>query len=106
MKDASEGRGSALTARQRKRLRGLAHALKPVVHVGEAGLSEAVVKATDAALEAHELIKVRLHDPEDKKAAAAELAEGSGAALCGLVGHTVILYRAHPDEPTIRLPKR
>ena len=91
---------------QRKHLRGLAHSLKPVVQVGASGVTESVLRQVDEALGDHELIKVRLHDPEDKKAAATELAEGSGAALCGLVGHTVILYRAHPDEPTIRLPKR
>ena len=91
---------------QRKHLRGLAHSLKPVVQVGASGVTESVLRQVDEALGDHELIKVRLHEPEDKKTAAAELAEGTGAALCGLVGHTVILYRAHPEEPTIRLPRR
>lgn len=90
----------------RKHLRGLAHGLKPVVQVGHAGLSEAVIDAVDTALLDHELIKVRLHEPEDKKGLARELAEQTGSELCGLVGHTVILYRAHPDEPTIVLPQR
>ena len=80
--------------------------MKPVVMVSDAGLKESVRAEFESSLEHHELIKVRLHDPEDKKAAAAELAAASGAALCGLVGHTVILYRAHPEEPVIRLPKR
>ena len=91
---------------QRKHLRGLAHSLKPVVHVGGGGLSEAVVRQVDEALGDHELIKVRLQEPEDKKAMATELAERTGSALCGLVGHTVILYRPDPEEPAIRLPKR
>jgi len=86
-----------LTGQQRRALRGRAHALKPVVHVGEAGLSEAVVAATDAALTTHELVKVRLHQPDDKKASASALAEATGAALCGLVGHTVILFRPRPE---------
>ena len=47
----------------------------------------------------------RLHEPDDKKALAAELAELAGAQLCGLVGHTVILYRRHPETPRIRLPE-
>lgn len=93
-----------LNGRQRKALRGLAHNLEPVVQVGQGGISDGVVRAIDAALLAHELIKVRLHQPEDKKAAAQELADRAGAALCGLVGHTVILYRPHPEEPRIRLP--
>ena len=90
-----------LTGTQRKSLRGLAHRLEPVVLVGQAGVTEAVVRAVGEALLTHELIKVRLHDPEDKRAAAQEIAEGTGAALCGLVGHTVILYRPHPSRPKI-----
>ncbi|MBW2241527.1 MAG: ribosome assembly RNA-binding protein YhbY [Deltaproteobacteria bacterium] len=96
---------TALGGAQRKWLRGQAHALRPIVQVGGSGLSQAVLSAVDQALLAHELIKVRLVQPEDKKAAAQELAERSGAELCGLVGHTVILYRPHPEEPKLELPK-
>lgn len=88
----------------RRHLRSLAHPLKPVVFVGEGGISEAVVAALDDALEQHELVKVRLRQPSDKKAAAARLAEATGAALCGVVGHTVVLYRPHPEKPRIELP--
>lgn len=93
----------SLTPKQRKRLRGLAHGLNPLVHVGHEGVSNGVVAATDQALLDHELIKVRLHEPEDKKGHAEALAARCHAALCGLVGHTVILYKAHPDKPTIKL---
>jgi RNA-binding protein len=96
----------SLQAFQRKYLRSLAHPRKPVVQVGEDGVSDAVVRAVDAALLDHELVKVRLREPEDKKASARELAQRSGAELCGLVGHTVILYRPHPETPTIELPAR
>jgi len=92
-----------LTSRQRAFLRGTAHVLEPVVHVGQAGVSDAVLRSVDEALTAHELIKVRLHEPDDKKADAAALAAGTGAELCGLVGHTVILYRPDPDDPKIVL---
>ena len=95
-----------LASYQRKALRGLANPLRPIVHVGEAGVSEAVLRALDAALLAHELVKVRLLAPEDKKATARAIADKSGAALCGLVGHTVILYRPHPENPRIELPER
>ena len=91
----------ALTSRQRKWLRGQAHALRPVVLVGQAGVTDAVVQSVDAALTARELIKVRLHEPEDKHADADALASRTGAACCGLVGHTVILYRPHPEKPVI-----
>ena len=95
-----------LDSTQRRHLRSLAHSLKPIVFVGEAGISAAVAKALDEALVAHELVKVRLRSPEDKKAAARELAEVSSSALCGVVGHTVVLYRPHPEEPKIELPRR
>lgn len=93
----------ALTNKQRKQLRGLAHDLHALVHVGHEGISEGVVAATDRALLDHELIKVRLHEPEDKHGHADELAERCQATLCGLIGHTVILYRRHPDKPTIKI---
>ncbi len=95
-----------LAGYQRRALRALANPLKAVVQVGEAGLSAGVMRALDAALLQHELVKVRMREPADKKAAAEALAERTGAALCGLVGHTVILYRPNPDDPNIELPSR
>jgi RNA-binding protein len=97
---------SDLASYQRKALRGLANPLRPVVHIGEAGVSGAVLRALDEALLAHELVKVRLFAPENKKATAREIADKSGAALCGLVGHTVILYRPNPKNRRIELPER
>lgn len=91
---------------QRKYLRGLAHSLAPVVEVGKEGCSEAVIAAVDDALTHGELIKIRLHKPDDKKEMARTLAHDCSAELCGLVGHTVILYRRNPEEPKIVLPTR
>jgi RNA-binding protein len=90
-----------LSGRQRKRLRGLAHSLEPIVQVGAAGASDRVVAEVNAALDSHELIKVRLRDPEDKRALAAELAERTQSTLCGVIGHIAILYRRHPEDPRI-----
>lgn len=95
----------SLNGAQRRHLRSLAHPLKPIVFVGEAGVSEAVAKALDEALTSHELVKVRLRQPGNKKETAGELADTTGAALCGVVGHTVVLYRPHPSEPKIQIPK-
>ena len=67
---------------------------------------DGVVKAVQQALLEHELIKVKLRRPPDKKAMAEELAQRSGAALCGLVGHVAMLYRSHPEEPRLKLPQR
>lgn len=101
---ATPARAPELTGAQRRFLRGRANPLKPLVHVGASGLTEGVIAATDRALLDHELVKVRLHQPDDKHAAADELAARTGAALAGVIGHTVILYRPHPDEPRLRLP--
>jgi len=91
---------------QRRFLRGLANPRKALVHVGEGGISPGVIAAIGRALLDHELVKVRLREPEDKKAEARELAERCRAELCGLVGHTAILYRPHPEQPRIALPAR
>jgi len=91
---------------QRRHLRAKAHALKPVVQVGDGGVTDAIVRAIEEALARHELIKVRLQAPEDKKSTARELATRTASALCGVLGHTVILYRPDPEEPKIELPTR
>jgi len=105
-KPETASEGPSLDSTQRRYLRSLAHSLKPVVFVGEGGVSPAVLKALDEALSAHELVKIRLRQPADKKDTARELARESASALCGVVGHTVVLYRPHPDEPKIDLSKR
>jgi RNA-binding protein len=79
-------------------LRAEAHHLQPIVQIGQAGVHDAACAAVARALRDHELIKVRLHEPEDKRAMAELLAEATGSALCGLVGHTVILYKQRPKE--------
>lgn len=83
----------------------MAQRVEPLVWVGEAGLTEGVARALREAFTTHELVKVRMRAPEDKKALAAELARTSGAALVHLIGHTAVLYRADPDEPVIELPR-
>lgn len=93
-----------LTGAQRRYLRKLAHGRKPIVHVGEAGLSQTLRAALDEALATHELVKVKLLGPEDKKTLARDLAELCGAELCGLVGHMVILYRENSESPGFTLP--
>jgi RNA-binding protein len=96
--------GRSLTSQQRQYLKGLAHSLRPVVQVGQSGVSDSLIAAVNQALLDHELIKVRLFRPENKRAAADELIQKTGAHLAGLIGHTVILYRQHPEKPKIRLP--
>lgn len=97
---------TTLAGFQKRFLRKRAHGLRPLVRVGDAGVSDALVRALRQALLDHELVKVRLHSPEDKKADALLLAERSDSVVCGIVGHTVILYAPHPETPHIELPTR
>ncbi|MDH4275571.1 MAG: ribosome assembly RNA-binding protein YhbY [Gammaproteobacteria bacterium] len=86
----------ALTSSQVRHLRGLAHKLKPVVSVGQAGASEAVALELDAALEHHELLKVKIHTGERDvmHQIAAALAQRTGAQVVQTIGRVVVMYRA------------
>ena len=96
-----------LSGKQRRYLRGLGHHLEPVVQVGKEGLSEGLVGALDAALEQHELVKVKLLESvgADRKELGAALAEASTAELAQVLGRTVLLYRRRTKDPKIVLPK-
>ncbi|MEM8962546.1 MAG: YhbY family RNA-binding protein [Acidobacteriota bacterium] len=93
-----------LTSSQRKRLRGLAHALKPSVHIGHGGLSDALLTQLDAELDHHELIKVKFVDFKDQKR---EACDEIGAALhsetVGIIGHIAILFRQSRDPEKRRI---
>lgn len=95
-----------LSDNQRRFLRGRAHPLKPVIQVGQAGLTEAVTRETDRALHDHELIKVRARVGErvERQALFAALAERTGSALVQEIGHVAVLYRARPGLAKIILP--
>lgn len=95
-----------LDSRQRKFLKGLAHHLKAVVHIGKDGLSPSLLQQIEQALLSHELIKVKLGEsaPMDREAAAKELPEKTGAEFVQNIGRVFILYREHPEEPKIDLP--
>jgi RNA-binding protein len=97
----------SLTGKQRRHLRALAHPLKPVVQLGKGGIDDGLVAAVDRALLDHELIKVKIgeHAEVDRHTAADELAEKTKSSVAQVLGHIVILYRAHPDDPQIVLPR-
>lgn len=80
--------------------------MKPVVLIGAAGVTDAVMKEVDHALTAHELVKVKVpaEDRTLRRQACEEIAARTGAGLVQLIGKTAILYRRHPDKPKIRLP--
>lgn len=85
----------------RRTLTARAHHLKPVVLVGQHGVTEAVAAETDRALSDHELIKIRFrgHGRDDRRAAVERLCETLDAALVNELGGTVILFRERPEKP-------
>lgn len=93
-----------LKGSQRKWLRGQAHGLRPVVQIGQKGLSEAALREVDAALDVHELIKIQAPGPkEDKQEIARRIEEELGAEAVGLIGHMILLYRRNPDPEKRRI---
>jgi RNA-binding protein len=95
-----------LTGKQARYLRGLGHHLKPVVMLGKEEVNAAVIAATEEALEAHELIKIKLQEGclSDRKEVAAELAEATGSAVAQILGKMILLYRPG-KEPKIQFPR-
>lgn len=85
----------ALTGKQIRTLRALAHHLDPVVFVGKADVTEAVAKQADQALEAHELIKCGVQDGSEltTREAAETLAEATTSEVVQVIGHRFALYR-------------
>jgi RNA-binding protein len=95
-----------LTEKQRRHLKGLAHPLKPVILMGNSGLTEAVVAETSRALATHELIKVRLPglDREERDAALKALAERTDSSFVTRIGHVAVLFRPHEKVSRYVLP--
>jgi RNA-binding protein len=95
-----------LTGKQKRHLRALGHGLKPLVQVGKQGVIASVVSQTSQALEAHELVKVRLLEtcPLERDECAAALAQATGADVAQTLGRTVLLYRPRLNHPAIELP--
>lgn len=94
-----------LNPEQRKFLKAQSHSLKPVVMIGNGGLSAAVINEADRALNAHELIKVRVlgDDREAREAWFAELCAALGAAPVQHIGKLLVLYRP-AEKPRLVLP--
>ena len=84
-----------LTPVERSALRAEAHGLKPVVMIGESGLTESVMKEIAASLDAHGLIKVRVFGDEREARVAMyeQICSDLGAAPVQHIGKLLVLYR-------------
>jgi len=96
----------ALAGKARRHLRALGHHLKPIILVGKDAITDGIVGATVVALGDHELVKVKIGENAagDREELAETLAAASNSEVVGLVGRTLLLYRAHPKTPKIVLP--
>ncbi len=99
-----------LTARQMRYLRSLGHHLKPLVMLGRDGITENVINAAAAVLQAHELLKVKIGNGclLEKGEAANTIAAATDSEVVGIIGRTFLVFRENPDrndEQRIRLPE-
>ena len=76
------------------------------MQVGKGGVDDGLIAAVDQALTDHELIKVKVGESAglDRHDAAEQVASRTKSEVAQVLGNTVILYRAHPEKPTIVLP--
>jgi len=97
----------AVNDKQKRYLKGLAHSLKPVVMIGDKGLTDNVINEIDNALSHHELIKVRISGQEkaERLEVLNAIAEKTSSDLVLIIGHIGGFYRP-AKEPVIQLPKK
>ena len=97
-----------LSDAQTKYLRGLGHKLKPVIVVGDAGLSDSLLSEFSSTIDHHELIKVRVRagDREARDEIIRALCENQSAELVTRIGNVALIYRQNSDKTKIRMPAR
>lgn len=89
-----------ISARRRRELRARSHHLKPIVYVGATGITDGVVAELEIALDAHELVKLRLQavDRVTRRALIDSLCRRCDADLVNSIGHTAVLYRERRED--------
>jgi len=94
------GNGLIMTPNEKKQLRTKAHSLKPVVMIGQAGMTDAVLAEIDLALEHHELVKVRIRtsDRVKRKQDIIDICSHAGSECIQSIGQIATLYRKNPDK--------
>jgi len=97
----------SLSQKQIRHLRSLAHHLKPVVWVGQHGLSDNVIEEVRIALDAHELIKVKLAAEKAERSAMIEsITATTHCALVQHIGQMAVLFRRNEEKPKVVLPSQ
>ncbi len=96
-----------ITSKQRAYLRGLSNGIPAIMQIGKGGMTENLLKTFSDALEARELIKIKVleNSGEDPKVVVNTLAEALGAEPVAATGRKIVLYRASSKDPVIELPR-
>lgn len=96
-----------MTSKQRAYLRGLANTMEPILHAGKGGISDAMIKQADDALEARELIKGKVLEtaPATAREVAEEIAAKVNAEVVQVIGRTFVLFRQKEKDSQIKLPR-
>lgn len=96
-----------LNSRQRAQLRGMANTMETIFQVGKGGVGDQLKKQVDEALEARELIKLRVLEssPATSREAAEDIAAAVGADVVQVIGSRFVLYRESKDNKKIVLVK-
>ncbi|MGG0642815.1 ribosome assembly RNA-binding protein YhbY [Sporosarcina gallistercoris] len=95
-----------LTSKQKSYLRSEAHHLQPIFQIGKSGLTDAIIKQIEEALEARELIKLSVlqNCEQDKEEIADILGQQAGFEVVQIIGKTIVLYRESTEKKKIVLP--
>lgn len=93
-----------MNSTDRKKLRGLAHHLEPIVYVGQKGLTSELVAALEKALADHELVKVKFVDNKDaRNTIANDMATKTASVIAGVIGNIAIFYKQNPDSKSRKI---
>lgn len=89
-----------MSSAQKKNFRSKAHLLNPIIIIGNQGLTPAVQTEINHALDAHELLKIRVnaHDREERKSMTEEICHVQQAELIQTIGHIIVIYRKNLHE--------
>ena len=88
-----------MNSADKKKLRAEAHTLKPVIMIGQSGLTAAVLAEIKQALDSHELIKVKIRaERDERKLISEKICTDTGAELIQTIGQIAVIYRLNPDK--------
>ncbi len=98
-----------MNSARKKQLKTQSHSLKPVIIVGQSGLTESVLKEIEVTLETHELIKIKIRaEKEERKLVQEQITSHTKAELIQSIGQIIVVYRKRPEKKVDKItgPRR